>query len=74
MQLIQRTAHSQSASIQHMRIHHGGLHIFVPEELLDGPDLVALQQQMRGKTVAEGMATDASVEPDSTSGLSHGLL
>jgi hypothetical protein len=47
--LIQGTAHGQAATIQHMRIHHGGFHIFVPEKLLDRPDVVALLQQMRGK-------------------------
>jgi hypothetical protein len=30
---------------------------------LDGPDVVALLQQMRGKTVPKGMATDAFVKP-----------
>ena len=57
-----------------MRIHHGGFHIFVPEEFLDRPDVVALLQQMRGKTVSEGMATDAFVEPHRTPCLTHSLL
>ena len=57
-----------------MRIHHGGFHIFVPEELLDRPDVVALLQQMCGKTVAEGMAADALVEAYRTPCLTHSLL
>jgi hypothetical protein len=57
-----------------MRIHHGGFHIFVPEELLDGPDVVALSHQMRGKALSEGMATDAFVEPHRTPCVAHRLL
>ena len=72
--LIQRTVHGQPASIQHMCIHHGGFHIFVPEEFLHRSDVIALLQQMGGKTVSEGVATDAFVEPDRTSCLTHSLL
>ena len=63
-----------AAAIQHMRIHHGGVHIRVPKEFLHRPDVVALLQQMRGKTVSEGMATDAFVEPHRTPCLTHSLL
>ena len=57
-----------------MCIHHGGFHIFVPEELLDHPDVVALLQQVRGKTVTEGMAADAFVETYRTRCSTHSLL
>jgi hypothetical protein len=72
--VVQRTAHAQPASIQHVCIHHGGVHIFVPEEFLHRPDVIALLQQMRGKTVSEGLATDVFVEPHRTSCLTHSLL
>ena len=72
--LVQRTAHGQSASIQHMRLHHGGLHIFVPEEFLDGPDVVALLEELRRETVPKGMTTDAFVEPHRMPCLIHSLL
>ena len=44
---IEWTPHRQPAAIQDMRVNHGGLHIFVPEEFLDRPDIIALLQQMR---------------------------
>jgi hypothetical protein len=57
-----------------MRVNHSCLHIFVPEEFLDRPDVVALLQQMRGKTVSEGVTTAAFVEPHRTPCLAHSLL
>ena len=35
-----------------MSVNHGRAHVTVTEELLDGPDVVAVLQQMGGKTVA----------------------
>ncbi len=44
---IEWTPHRQTAGIQNMRVNHGGFSIFVPEEFLDRPDIIALLQQMR---------------------------
>jgi hypothetical protein len=71
---IEWTPYRQPAAIEYMRVNHGCLHIFVPEEFLDGPDVIALLQQMPGKTVSEGVTTDAFVEPHRTPCLAHGLL
>jgi hypothetical protein len=49
--LVQRTTHGHPASIQHMCIHHSGFHIFVPEEFLHGPDVVALLEELCRDTV-----------------------
>jgi hypothetical protein len=69
--LIQGTAHSQPAAIQHMRIDHRRLHIFVPQPFLHRPDIVALLEQMRGNTVPKGVATNAFGEPDRTTYLAN---
>jgi hypothetical protein len=47
--LIQGTAHGQSAAIQHMRIDHRRFHIFMAQEFLHRPDIIALLEQMRRK-------------------------
>ena len=61
--LVQWTAYSQPAAIQHMRIHHSGVHIRVPTEFLHRPDVIALWSQMRSTTVSADMAPDAFVKP-----------
>src|SRR5262245_54571003 len=71
---IEWTPYRQPAAIEYMRVKHGRPHIFVPKKFLDGPDVIALLQQMRGKTVPEGVTTDAFVEPNRTPCLAHGLL
>ncbi len=38
-----------------MGIDHGGLHVAVPEEFLDGADIVTLFQQMGGKAVPDAL-------------------
>jgi hypothetical protein len=58
------TLHRQPAAIQDMRVNHGGFHI---------PDIIALLQQMHGKTVSEGLYTEALVEPHCTPCLTHSL-
>jgi hypothetical protein len=63
---VQQTAHVQPASIQHRRIHHGGFHIFMPEEFLHGSDVVALLKELRREPMSAGMAADAFVEPHRT--------
>jgi hypothetical protein len=71
---VQRIAHGQPVSIQHVGIHHGGFHIFMPEEFLDGSDVVALLKELRRDTMSEGMAADAFVEPYRMPSLTHSLL
>jgi hypothetical protein len=34
-----------------MRVNHGGFYIFVPEEFMARPDIIALLQQMRRKAM-----------------------
>jgi hypothetical protein len=44
------------------------------EEFLDGPDGVALLEEMRRETMAKSLAADVFIEPHRTTGLAHSLL
>jgi hypothetical protein len=57
-----------------MRVNHRRLHIFVTQQFLHSPDIVALLEQMRRKTVAKGMTTAAFDDLCRTTGLAHGPL
>ena len=72
--LIQRTAHGQSASMQHMHIHHRRLRIFVAQQFLHRPNIIALLEQLRRKAVSKGMTADAFGEPCHTTGPTDGPL
>jgi hypothetical protein len=47
-----------------MRIDHGGAHLLVPKQLLDGPNVVPILKEMRGKGMAERAATGRLGDPD----------
>jgi hypothetical protein len=64
----------QLAAIQHRRIHHRGFHMLMSEEFLDGPDGIALLEEMRRETMAKGLAADVFIEPHRMTGLAHSLL
>jgi hypothetical protein len=55
---IQRTLHAIGAALQHVRVDHGGADIGVAQQLLDGADIVAGFEQMGGKAMAKGVATN----------------
>jgi hypothetical protein len=38
--VVERAAHAAAAAVQHVGVDHGGAHLGVAEELLDGPDVV----------------------------------
>ena len=44
------------AAVQHVGVDHGGGHVAVAEELLDGADVGAVLQEVGGEGVAEGVA------------------
>jgi hypothetical protein len=67
-----RAGHATRAPIEHMRVDHRGLHITVAEQLLDRTDVGAPLQEVRGKAMAEGMATRWLADPCSAySGMHH---
>jgi len=39
-------------------VDHGGAHILVAEQFLDGADVVAILEEVGGKRMAEGVGTD----------------
>jgi hypothetical protein len=52
---IRGAAHTGRAPAEDMGVDHGGGHVSVPQELLDGPDVLAVLQQMRGEPVSCGL-------------------
>src|SRR3990170_2454569 len=56
-QPVGRTANALPASIQDMSIDHGGVHILMAEQFLDGPDVITVLNQVRGKRMPHGMTT-----------------
>jgi hypothetical protein len=59
---IQRAAHRPAAAFQDVGVDHGGADVFMPEEFLDGADIIAGLEQMGCKGVAQGVAGDALLE------------
>src|SRR5712664_2609039 len=54
---IQRTPHPQPRLLHHMRVNLRGAHVLVPEQFLNGSDIVAGFQQPRRKRMSQRMAT-----------------
>jgi len=53
---IERAADIQAGPIQNVRVKHGRGDILVTEQLLHGPNVVSVFQQMRRKAVSESVA------------------
>jgi len=46
---VRGAAYSQWAAVEHMGVDHGGAHILMAQQLLDGADVLAPLQQVGGK-------------------------
>ena len=57
-----------------MRVHHGRRHVGVAHQLLDGADVVARLQQVRGERVPQGVAGGWLGQAGATARLAHGVL
>lgn len=57
-----------------MSIDHGGFDVFVPEEFLDGADVVAVLEEVGGEGVAEGVGGDVFVDVGGVGGGADGFL
>ena len=57
-----------------MRIYHGGFYVFVSEQFLDGADVVAVLEEVRGEGVAEGVGGDLFVYVGKFGSLSNCFL
>ena len=53
---IERTANTEGALIENVGIDHSGFEVFVPEEFLDGADIIAIFEQVGCEAMAQGMA------------------
>lgn len=58
-QAIGGTPDAPPAAVQHVRINHRGANIVVAQQLLDGANIVATGQQMRGEGVTKRMTRNA---------------
>jgi hypothetical protein len=57
-----------------MRVDHRGADVAVTEELLDGPDVVVVLEQVSGKGVSERVARGELGNTCGTDGVLHGAL
>ena len=72
--LIQWAANGHATSVEDMGVNHRCFHVLVPEQLLHRANVVAAFEQVGGKTVAEGMATDRFVDSCQPGSFFDGLL
>jgi len=61
---VERTLHATWSAIDYMRVDHRGVHVGVPEQLLDRPDVVAGLQKMRRERVTKRVAAGALGDSD----------
>ena len=54
---IDRTSNSSATPIPYMGVDHGGFHVFVTEQFLNGSDIIAILKHMCGLRVTDGLAT-----------------
>lgn len=60
--IIHGADHTHGPAIEHVGVDLGGGDVLVPQQFLDGADVVALLQQPRGEAVAEGVCLDRFVD------------
>ncbi len=53
--------YSERATIEYVGIDHGGAHVLMAQQLLDGADVLPAFQEMSCKGVAEGVAACSMV-------------
>lgn len=56
-------------TVQHVGVDHGGAHIFVTEQFLNGTDIIPVFAQMCGKTVPKGVTPGVFCDPGADDGL-----
>ncbi len=54
---IRRAAHTESASVENVGVDHGGLDAAVPQQFLDGSDVVSVPKKMSRKGMPERVAS-----------------
>jgi hypothetical protein len=63
-----------TVAVQNMGVDHRRTHVFVAQELLDGADVIARFQQMRGERMAERVANRVLDDAGFANGPSNGAL
>jgi len=71
---IERAANGQPSSMQDVGVDHRRPHALVPKQFLRRADVIVALQQVRGKAVAEGVATDTLFNAGLLGGLSAAPL
>src|SRR5690606_21035145 len=59
---VQRTEHTERAAVEHVGVDLRGGDVLVPEQLLDGADVVAVLEQVGGEGVAQRVRRDRLVD------------
>ena len=63
VECVERAGDALPALLQHVDVLHGRAQVFVAEELLDGANVGAVLEEVRGERVAEGVAGGVLVDP-----------
>ena len=71
---IQGAVDGEGAGVHDVGVDHGGAHVFVAEEFLDGADAVAGFEEVGGEGVAEDVGGDAFGHSCALCGVLHGFL
>lgn len=71
---IQRAANGHRADLEHVGVDHGGLDVFMAEQILDGADVVTGFEQVGGEAVAQSVAGGAFFEAGQFGGAADGFL
>lgn len=71
---VQRAFDCHSAALEDVGVDHGGFDVFVPEEFLDGADVVAVLEEVGGEGVAEGVGGDGFLDAGFLGGGADGFL
>ena len=72
--VIEWAPNAETGAVTDVGINHRGGNIFVPEEFLNGPDIITILQQMRSKTVPESMTACRFGDPGGPNSLLDGIL
>jgi len=71
---IQRTLDREPPTLKHVGVDHGGLHILVTEQFLDGPNVIAILQKVGGEGMAKRVRRNVFVDFCAAGGFPDGFL
>src|SRR5262245_36221587 len=71
---VRRAQDAATAAVEHVRVDHRRRDIAMPEQLLDGADVVPSLEQMRREAVAQRVRADGLDDAGVPAGLADGTL